>query len=270
MLDASRFIITRWALPAVLAALAVPASAATLVAGYDFNGTLAANEAGAPALVSIDPLHQNFFDTAIVNGASKSVFGWSGTGDSSSNNAGLLLDATGLVTYNNYSVALTFEFSSAAQFGGGWRRILDLQNRQSDSGFYVNPGNSLEVVEIPQETFGTGLFTTPGFHQVVVSVSPDGSHQQVKAYLDGKLEVTAQTDFFSLDNANNPGHLLHLFVDNTSGGAQQEYANGRIASLRLYDGAYVPSPVPEPGTYAMVLAGLGLVAGWQRRIRRMR
>lgn len=255
---------------ALLATLALPASAATLVASYDFNNTLAANEGAAPALTAIDPLGANTFESAVVNGQSRTVYRWSGSGSSPSNNAGLMLDATGLVTVNHYSVAMTFEFTEAAQSGGGWRRILDTRNRQSDSGFYVAPSNQLSLVEIgknPQEIVGTTLFSTPGFHQVVLTVTPDGLHQQVDAYLDGHHEATMQTDFYGLENADNPGSLLHFFVDNLVGGAEQEYANGRIASLKLYDGTYIPSAVPEPDVYAMTFAGLAVLAGWTRRRR---
>lgn len=258
------------AVSALLAAFALPASAATLVASYNFNSTLAANEGTAPALTAIDPLGLNTFQTAVVNGLERTVYRWSGSGESPSNNAGLMLDATGLVTANHYSVAMTFEFTETAPFGGGWRRIIDTRNRQSDSGFYVAPANPLSLVEIgktPQEIVGTTLFTTPGFHQVVLTVSPDGPQQQVNAYLDGQLEVTMQTDFYGLENADNPGNLLHFFVDNLVGGAEQEYANGRIASLKLYEGTYIPSAVPEPGVYAMTFAGLAVLAGWTRRRR---
>ena len=68
----------------------------------------------------------------------------------------------------------------------------------------------------------------------------------------------------NLDNINNPGHLLHFFVDNLAGPAQQEFANGRIASLFLYDGIVKP-PVPEPSTVMLMLAGLVGLAGWARR-----
>ncbi len=120
-------------------------SAETLVASYSFNDTLAGVGASAPTLVSVDPLGLNAFETAIVNGQSQRVFHWNGDGSNPAQNAGLQLDATGLVAYNNYSVELTFEFLESAAFGGGWRRIMDTQNRQSDNGFYVAPGNTLQV-----------------------------------------------------------------------------------------------------------------------------
>lgn len=238
--------------------------AASLVATYTFNDTLAANEASAPALVSVDPLGLNGFETALVNGQSQRVFRWSGDGSSPDLNAGLSLNATGLVDYNNYSVEMTFEFKSLAAFGGGWRRIVDTQNRQSDEGFYVSPSNTLQVFPVAT---GSTLFTTPGFHDVVLTNSVVGGVQKVKAYLDGNLELVANTDQLNLDNANNPGHLLYFFVDNLAGPAQLEFADGRIASLRLYDGAIVPA-VPEPGwTLSLAVFGLGLVVMARRKLR---
>ena len=128
------------------------ADAATLVATYTFNDTLAAVEASAPALVSIDPLSLNGFETAVVNGSSQRVFRWSGDGSSPTTQAGLSLDATGLVAYDNYSVDMTFEFLAPSAFGGGWRRIIDTQNRQSDNGFYVDPSNNLDVYPVGGST----------------------------------------------------------------------------------------------------------------------
>src|SRR5262249_4654619 len=121
------------------------AQGATPVATYRFNNSLAAEEPGAPSLVSVDPLGRNGFEDATVDGVPTRVFHWQGTANPPTQQAGLTLDATGLVQYNNYSVELVFEFLEAAQAGGGWRRVMDTQNRQSDNGFYVEPGNRLQV-----------------------------------------------------------------------------------------------------------------------------
>ena len=238
------------------------ATAQTLVASYSFNDSLAANQAGKPSLVSVDPLGLNTFETAVVHGASQRVFRWNGDGATPANNAGLRLDATGLVSYDNYSIQMTFEFTQAAAFGGGWRRIVDTQNRQSDNGFYVEPGNRLQVYPV---VTGSTIFTTPGFHDVVLTNFVVGGVREVKAYLDGNLELVSDTDQLNLDNPNNPGHLLHFFLDNLAGPAQQEFADGRIAALAIYDGVIIPSAIPEPETVALMLAGLAAVGVAARR-----
>ncbi len=224
--------------------------AATPVATYQFNNSLAADEAGVPSLVSTSPLGLNGFEDAVVKGVTERVFRWQGHAIPPTDQAGLTLDATGLVQYNNYSVELIFEFLESAQAGSGWRRIVDTQNRQSDNGFYVDPGNRLQVYPV---VTGSTLFSTPGFHTVVLSNFVTGGQREVKAYLDGVLQLTSDTDQLNLNNVNNPGHLLNFFLDNTNGQAQNEFANGRIAFLRIYDGILV---VPEPGAFLLVLSGL--------------
>jgi len=249
-------------------ALAGTALAAAPVASYHFDGTLAADQAGAPALLAIDPLGQNGFETAVVNGVSRSVYLWAGNGADSLQQGGLTLDASALLTgFSSYSVALTFEFAATAPFGGGWRRIIDTEGRQSDNGFYVSPELTLQTVQIESNALvnGSTVFTTPGFHDVLFSVAPEAGRQRVKAYLDGQLEISTLTDTFTLANANNPHHLLTFFADNTAAGAQLEYANGRIASLALYDGAITPSAVPEPQSVLLLLLGLGVILPAVRR-----
>ncbi|MEI6069140.1 MAG: hypothetical protein WCP96_17525 [Methylococcaceae bacterium] len=229
---------------------------ASLVASYSFNNSLAADSGSAPNLVSIDPLNKNSFETAIVNGVTQTVFRWSGDGSSPTLHAGLSLDATGLVAYDNYSVELRFEFLDQAAFGSGWRRIIDTQNRQSDNGFYVSPQNTLQVYPVVS---GSTTYTTPGFHDVVLTNFVVNGVREVKAYLDGNLELVSNTDQLNLDNSNNPGHLLYFFADNLAGPAQLEFADGRIASLKLYDGV-ITVPVPAAlWLFSSALVGLGAI-----------
>jgi len=83
---------------------------------------------------------------------------------------------------------------------------------------------------------GDTLFTTPGFHHVLLTNYVVEGTREVKAYLDSGLELTSGTDQLNLDNENNPGHLLHFFLDNVAGPAQQEFADGRLAYLRIFNG----------------------------------
>lgn len=239
------------------------ASAAVLVASYGFNDSLAADQSGVASLVAIDPMAAAQFETAVVNGSSQRVYTWGGNGASPTTQGGFSLDATNLLSYDNYSVEMVFRFSELAQFGGGWRRIVDTQNRQSDNGFYVAPNNVLQVYPVVD---GSTVFTTGDFHNVVLTNFVVNGVREVKAYLDGVLELQSDTDQLNLDNANNPGHLLNFFVDNFVV-APQEWAAGSIAALRVYDGIIIPNAVPEPASAALALLALGGLAA-SARLRR--
>lgn len=247
-------------LAAVTLALGGAAQAAVLVASYGFNDSLAADQSGVAALVAIDPTGAAQFQNAVVNGNNQRVYTWGGSGSSPNTQGGFSLDTTGLVSYDNYSVEMVFRFNELAQFGGGWRRILDTQNRQSDNGFYVEPGNLLQVYPVVD---GKNVFTTGDFHHVVLTNFVVNGVKEVRAYLDGVLELESNTDQLNLDNANNPGHLLHFFVDNFVV-APNEWAAGSIASLKIYDGIIVPTGVPEPASAALVLLALAGLAGGVR------
>jgi hypothetical protein len=254
------------------------AQAAVPVASYSFNGTLAADQAGAPTLTAIDPQGANGFETALVGGVSRTVYRWIDVAGVNQHGGGLQFSALGLLTDpQSYALALNFEFTGSALAGGGWRRIVDTQARQSDNGFYVSPTNKLQTVrgtdtgiDVDSNALVSGVttFTTPGFHTVWLQVQGLGDgHQQVQAWLDGQLELSTTTSRFGLNNASNPNGLLVFFADNLAAGAQQEYGNGRIASLALYDGALSPLAVPEPQAALLLSAGLAVLALLRQRRR---
>jgi len=264
---------------AVLIGLMVSsANAQTPVATYFFSSSLAAQEGGAPALSPIDPLGLNGFETATVFGEQRTVYRWNGNALTPSEQAGFVVNTTGLLTPNNYSVEIVFEFTEE---NNSWRRIMDTQNRQSDNGFYVEPSDRLQVYN---SVTGTTIFPTNVFQHVVLTNFFNGGGQSVTGYLNGILEMVSDTDQLNLDNVNNPDRLLHFFVDNNAGPAQTEFADGRIAMLRLWEGVLTPAQVaaqsrnpfvsggggnvtaPEPGTLVLLLPGMvGIFAVARRK-----
>lgn len=124
-------------------AFAAPAPVAT----YRFEDSLAAEEPGVPALVAVDPLGLSGFVTADVFGSSRRVFRMNGNASPPAQQAGLSLNATGLIAANSYTVEMVLQF---VEGNGAWRRILDVQNRSSDNGFYVSPSNRLNVFPVTE------------------------------------------------------------------------------------------------------------------------
>lgn len=250
-------------------AVAVPATAQAelLRATYLFDGNLDALEPGAPSLVGVDPLGLNRFEFATIYGLSRSVYRWDGDALPFTKQAGLILNTTGLIPRNNYSVEMVFEFHEGLD---SWRRILDAHNRTTDQGLYVNFDNRLALFP---EGAGTTFFTNSTFHHVVLTNGPGG---MVSGYLDGRLEFTFQSDVM---NINNPGNLLNLFLDDPV--AEGEYSDGRIGLLRVYEGTLTggqvaelardpyANVVPEPTALSLLAVGtVGLAGyGWRRRSR---
>lgn len=207
-----------------LPAFAIPAPVAT----YLFKNTLSAEEQQAPALMAVDPLGSNTFENATVYGKNRRVYHYDGNRFPETEQAGISLDTIGLIPSNNYSVELVFEFTEKP---AAWLRILDVNNRTSDNGFYVEPNDKLQIWGNEELGVGTTIFTINTFHHVVLTTSNAGI---VKAYLDGHLEFTTQPT--AVMNIDNPGNLLNFFIDNTSGiSGFGEFADGRVALIRIYD-----------------------------------
>lgn len=246
-------------LKASIAALALLASGALWadepapVAEYRFDGTLASSVAGAPALVAVDPLGVGSFVADTVLGQSQTVYQFGGLASPGSSQGGLTLDVSGLLAGSGdlYSIEIVFKFNERAN---AWRRILDVQDRQSDNGFYVDPSNRLDIYPVA----GGDSFTNGVYHDVFLV----NDHGVVSFYLDGGERTTVTTSVMNID-ANQ---RLNFFIDNLVGGGQGEYSSGSIALVRLYDSALSapPAPIPEPAGYLLLGAGLALLA-WRRR-----
>ena len=162
-----------------LGSMLLPATvgASTLVASYEFNQTLNADQGGVPALTPTDPLAQSGFVVDPTLGAGHYVYRFSGNRSPVTDQAGLSLNTTGLVPTNSYSVEVAVNFDS---HGGAWDRLIDVSDRQTDNGLYVDPSNHLQVYPI---IAGTDPYTD-GYRDVILTVAAGGT---VKGYLDGVL-----------------------------------------------------------------------------------
>jgi hypothetical protein len=251
---------------AALAALlpALPAPAATLVGSYGFNNSLTSSVPGGSALTLIDPAGKSGFSTDTVFGQQRTVFNFLGS-SLPAEQSGLSFNTNGVLAPEIYSVALTFKFNER---NGNYRRIMDVSGRTSDNGFYVDTSNNLSVFP----TSGSNVnFLSGSYRNVVLTVGGG----KASAFVDGGSSFSSTTPVMNL--TNGPG-LLTFFADNNVGGAQHEWSSGSIAALRIYNGVLsadeiaelnkVPfvatAAVPEPATWAMMLAGFGLVGGTLR------
>lgn len=228
------------------------------VAVYGFNNSFASSVAGAPSLTVTDPHGTSGFASDVVFGSTQTVYNFVGTPDNAGQ-AGLSLSTASLLPSNSvYTVEVLFKFT---QRDNAWRRIVDVQNRQSDNGFYVDPSNNLDVFPVA----GGASFSNGVYHDVFLS----DNNGVVKFYLDGSVQATINTALMNIDSNN----LMNFFLDNVVAGGQNEYSSGSVARISLYDVALgdqdipppVPTPVPEPETYALMLAGLGGLAAVGRR-----
>lgn len=245
------------------AILSLPAFSASLVATYSFSGNLDAQQSGVPALSATDPLGQNAFVNDTVDGNARTVFAFNGNATPPIQQAGLTFnDSSNLIGPPSYSIELVFKFSDL----NGWRRIVDVQNRQSDDGFYVAPGHQLSVY--PTAT-GTTALSPNTYYDVILT----DSGSTVVAYLNGSQEFSVNDPQMNLNRSNNPSQIMNLFLDNTVGGGIGEFSDGRIALFEAFDGVLTSSEAaslaadpfanagpgsnvsPEPASWLLVIAG---------------
>lgn len=251
--------------------VALPESghAQAAVATYDFGNNFNANEPGAPALTPVDPTGTSVFVTDMVLGQMRRVWQFNGVNSPPSQQAGLSLNTTGLVPPESYSVDMVFEFT---QSPNAWRRIIDVQNRQSDSGFYVDPSNNLDIFPV---SGSSAAWTNNIFHHVVLT--NDGA--MVAVYLDGISQFSTSTTLLNIDNGNNPGLVMNFFLDNVVAGGQGEWSGGEVALIRMWNRVLTPAEaqalannpfaVPEPSSWLLIgLGGAVLALAAMRRKRK--
>jgi hypothetical protein len=231
--------------------------AATVAATYEFNNNFIANESGKPALNAVDPVGSSGFQSDTVLGGPKTVWNFVGNASPTNEQAGVTVNTTGLISPQSYSFDTVMQFNER---DGARRRIADVQNRQSDGGFYVDSSNNLQIFPVSGSTAG---WTNNVYHHV--ALTNDGAH--VAVYLDGVSQFTTTTAVMNLDSEpdENPNRLLGFFLDNVVFSGQGEYTSGKVALIRLWEGVLSPQEVqtlaanpfvPEPAAIAPIVVVL--------------
>jgi hypothetical protein len=225
------------------------------VATYQFNNNTTADQGGVPALSQVlNGSASSAYVTDTVFGHSRTVLELTGSGG---NNAGLSYSNAGpTLPTTTYAVELLFEFTNPS----GWRKIIDVSNRASDAGFYVDPANNLDIFPVA----GLQPWTSNVYHQVVMSVNSG----TVSVYLDNTLALSASTAVMNLPGGNPLNFFLDDFATSTN-----EFSSSRVALINLFDtplsasdvaglfgnGDPLGSATPEPGSWALLCGGLILI-----------
>lgn len=214
--------------------LGASAQAATLVHDYQLNGSLL-DALGGPALQSL-------------GGTLDAVPGRYSFGP----NQGVKLE-NGLNDTHVWSIEFKASFDSLV---GTWKKMVDFQNLSIDDGIYLEYS---QLQYYPQKSVASGIEVGRDF-TVVLTRDALGT---LRGYVDGKRLWSIKNDGGYTNNSVSADNVLHFFVDDRLRD-QKEAQAGSLDYLRIYDGvltdaeiAGVPtSPVPEPGTVALLSAGL--------------
>lgn len=243
------------------------ASAATLKAEYLFNNGLTSSLSGAPSLVAVNPNGTNTFLTDTVFGLSRTVYA-TNSGATHQTQAGLTLDATGLVSTTDYSMEMVFEVTGG---NPSYKRLY--QTGANDNGLYVDAANKLNIYDSSTGgSHGELDFSLNTYHHLVATVS--GGFASV--WLDGISGTPLSTTAL---NITAPGDVLAFYIDDVA-----EYTSARTALIRMWDGALSASDVsalsanplapradaiPEPAGMALFTTALGFMGLATLRRRRL-
>lgn len=206
-------------------AFPLPTFAATLVADYQFNDSLASSIEGAPSLFDLGT--DNFFGAEIIDDQSAPVFNFA-------EQTGLQLSTAGLIPNDSYSIAMLFNFDTV-EF---WRKIVDVNNRVTDAGLYTFSSDMFYYGK--KDTVDGGTGAPLGVDEWVQVVFTRDSDNQIFTYVDG----VEQLSFVDDNNYSKivPDDVLYFFRDDFTTG-DSENSSGAIARLRLYEGALSASEV---------------------------
>lgn len=222
----------------VLSALALAAQAASPSHVYQLNGSLADQNGGPPL---------------VADGGTLDA-----TGYSFAPNQGLSLS-------NVLGSVYTIDFESSFSSLNGFRKLVDFKDRGADAGLY-NLNAALNFY--PVTTGSVSAFATDTLARVTITRDGAGLFT---GYVNGVQQIQF-TDSSSRATFSGPAQIAHFFEDDGATGFGEASA-GRANYIQIFDSALsaadvatlgAPAPVPEPQTYALMLAGLLLTAGAAR------
>lgn len=151
----------------------------------------------------------------------------------------------------------TIDFTMALDETNGYRRLVDFKDLTSDTGLY-NLSTTLNFYNVttgPNDAFAIGLLAR-------VTITRDAA-STFTGYVNGAQQISF-SDSAGLGEFTGASQIAYFFRDDNAVGG--EASAGFVDYIRIYnvalsatDVAGLGAPVPEPGSWALMLAGLALL-----------
>jgi hypothetical protein len=183
-------------------------------ADYRFQGSLATSVGTAPDLTEIGRRETAFTDEGMVG---RTVLSFA-------RRTGLSLAPTnGVVRRGEYTIEILLRLNVV----GGFHKIVDLKNGNSDNGLYALDGC---LTFFPRTNRFSTRIEPDTYVQVVLTRGAGGA---VVAYVDGirQLVFDDRSGIGEISRANT----LRFFIDDTR--SRVEHSSGAVSQIRLYDRA---------------------------------